>query len=177
MNTTTTPPLTHENALKVYDCLKQLNISYEAVHHAPIFTSNAEVAAFNGLDVMDIKNLFLKGHKGRHHYLIVMPYDHPLDMKLLADLVGEKSLSFASDERLEKYLGCESGAVSIFGLINDADHEVIVMIDEAVANARQVGFHPNISTETLILSQEDFARFLKSLKNDIRFFTGTTAPA
>lgn len=161
-------------AQQVYDYLDQLDISYEIIRHAPIFTANTEVEAFRGVDVLDIKNLFLKGHKGKNHYLIVMPYDCPLDMKTLAGLIGEKSLSFASDERLLNYLGCESGAVSIFGLLNDRDHEVAVFMDPAIGAAEKVGFHPNITTETLIVSQQDFRRFLDSLKNEIRTLPETS---
>lgn len=160
-----------QRAQKVYDYLKQLGIYYETVSHAPIFTSNDEVEAFRGIEVLDIKNLFLKGHKGKRHYLIVMPYDKPLDMRVLAERIGEKSLSFASEERLSVYLGTDSGAVSIFGLLNDTGHEVDVILDTSVIEAQRVGFHPNISTETLIISQDDFRHYLKSLMNRIRFIS------
>ncbi len=160
-----------QRAQKVYDYLKQLGIDYQSVSHTPIFTSNDKVEAFRGIEVLDIKNLFLKGHKGRRHYLIVMPYDKPLDIRLLAERIGEKSLSFASEERLSVYLCTDSGAVSIFGLLNDTGHEVDVILDTSVADAQRVGFHPNISTETLIIRQDDFRRYLKSLKNRIRYIS------
>ena len=39
-------------------------------------------------------------------------------------------MSFASEERLFRYLGLTTGAVSPFGLINDRDRCVKVLIDK-----------------------------------------------
>lgn len=152
-------------AQKVYDCLAQQGIPYDCVRHGPLFTANSEVEAFRGVDVLDIKNLFLKGHKGHRHYLLVLPYEKPVDMKALAAALSEKSLSFASEDRLEKYLDSEAGAVSLFCLINDTDHTVTLVLDPEVLSADRVGFHPNICTETLIITQEGLRLFLSSLKN------------
>jgi Ala-tRNA(Pro) deacylase len=152
----------------VYEFLNRLNISFVSINHDPIFTSNREVEALKNVDVLDIKNLFLKGHKGKHHYLVVMPYDKPLDMKSLAALLEEKSLSFASEERMKTYLGVEPGAVSLFSLLSQAAAEVVVVIDEAVFKAERVGFHPNVATETLIFSQNGLLKILDCFDNEIR---------
>lgn len=157
-----------KEAAKVYNRLQALDIQYEIVHHDPIFTSNREVPAFKNLEVLDIKNLFLKGYKGKHHYLVVMPYDKLLDLGALANMLNEKSLSLASEERLMQHLGCAPGAVSIFGLLNDDAHEVMLVLDPEVLEAEKVGFHPNTPSETLIFGQEAFRIFLDSLERDVK---------
>ena len=55
------------------------------------------------------------------------------------------------------------GSVSPFGLINDADHSVRVVIDRDLRSAVLISFHPNINTATVVLSCADFQRFLELL--------------
>jgi Ala-tRNA(Pro) deacylase len=61
------------------------------------------------------KNLFLRDPKGRNHYLVVLPARKKFDLKSFGNLLGVR-LSFASPERLQKYLGLTPGSVSPFRL-------------------------------------------------------------
>src|SRR3972149_6140168 len=63
-------------------------------------------------------------------------------------------------ERLQKYLGLEPGSVSPFGLINDRDKEVIVIVDQDLKQAGCVNFHPNLNTVTVGIGAADFERYL-----------------
>lgn len=83
-----------------------------------------------------------------------------MDLKKLAESLGENGLSFASPERLLKYLGVTSGSVTPFGLLNDEDHHVKLVIDENLWRHEIVHFHPNVNTATLELSRADMERFL-----------------
>ena len=47
-----------------------------------------------------------------------------MDLKTLGRQLGAGNLSFASEDRLEKYLGLKQGSVSPFGLMNDTEHAV-----------------------------------------------------
>ena len=57
------------------------------------------------------------------------------------------------------------GSVSIFGLLHDQEHKVIVLISQKAWEADFVSFHPNINTETLEIPREGFHHFLSLLKN------------
>jgi len=85
--------------------------------------------------------------------------------------VGDDRLSFASPERLARHLGLTPGAVSPFGLINDAQHEVRVVVDAGLKDAVRVGFHPNVNTATVVVAMADFERFLGSTGNPVQFAT------
>jgi Ala-tRNA(Pro) deacylase len=122
---------------------------------------------FENVDALDIKNLFLRDAKGKTHYLVVAIYGKEVNLKQLAQVIGTNRLSFASDRRLEEHLSVTTGAVSIFNLINNTDHKVIVYLDEEILKGGNVGFHPNINTETLILKQEGFKKFLETIENPI----------
>lgn len=125
------------------------------------------------------KNLFFRNHKGNRHYLVCFHCDHDLaihdlEARLKASLVsqGQPScgkLSFASPERMLKYLGLEPGSVSPFGLINDADHHVHLFLDETLRDAPTLSFHPNDCTGTVVISNEAFHRYLESVGNTYEY--------
>ena len=133
------------------------------------------------------KNIFMRNHKGNQHYLICFHCDHDLDIhdleaRLKAALMaqGKNSpgkLSFASPERMMKYLGLEPGSVSPFGLINDEEHHVHLFLDAALlddGNYRQpdhktLSFHPNDCRGTVVIALEDFERYLAAVGNTYEF--------
>ena len=87
----------------------------------------------------------------------------------MADQIGDGKLSFASPERLMKYLGVTPGSVSPFGLIHDRDRHVRVYLDRELKLAPRISFHPNINTATFVLTYADFERFLASCENVVRY--------
>jgi Ala-tRNA(Pro) deacylase len=78
-------------------------------------------------------------------------------------------LSFASPERMMRYLGLEPGSVSPFGLINDNDHHVILFLDSRLKDAKSLSFHPNDCRGTVVLSQEAFQQFLATRENKVEY--------
>ena len=109
---------------RVYDALNKLGIKYEVVEHEPVHT-------MEDMDRLGLpekgtlcKNLFLRDAKGKRHFLITCDENAKVDLKSLGRQLGAGNLSFASEERLEKYLGLKQGSVSPFGLMNDTDHAV-----------------------------------------------------
>ena len=82
-----------------------------------------------GIDATHCKNLFLRNQKGNRHYLVVLTASKKADLRAVADQIGDGKLSFASPERLMTHLGLTPGSVSPFGLINDREHAVRVVLD------------------------------------------------
>ena len=77
------------------------------------------------------------------------------------------NLSFASEDRLEKYLGLKQGSVSPFGLMNDTDHAVEFFIDKDLSRCKSLGVHPLENTATVFLSFKDLDKFLWDLDVDV----------
>ena len=75
------------------------------------------------------KNLFFRNHKGNRHYLVVLDCERDLDIHDLEKRLHQGKLSFASPQRMEKYLGLQPGSVSPFGLINDTDNHVHLFLE------------------------------------------------
>ena len=77
-------------------------------------------------------------------------------------------LSFASAERLQKYLGVSTGSVSPMGVLNDADHAVEVILDQKLQGQPKLGVHPNENTTTIWLSFSNLQKALKKAGNDVK---------
>jgi len=149
--------------------LDELGIPFSRHEHPPVATVEEAEKYWGGLRGAHCKNLFLRNNRGNRHFLIIAEASRKIDLKSLARSLGQDRLSFASAERLRKYLGLEAGSVSPFGLINDTDREVRVVIDAGLRSGGTVNFHPNINTATLGLSFPDFEKFLARCGNKVEY--------
>ena len=138
-----------ERRQKVLDRLQEMNISYVMHEHPKDFDST------------HCKNLFFRNHKGNRHYLVILECHKQMDIHGLEHQLHQGKLSFASEQRMEKYLGTVPGSVSLFGLINDPDHQVKLYLDKDLRQAERVTFHPNDNTASLEISRDDMYRFIQ----------------
>lgn len=153
----------------IYQILEILNISYQKYEHPAVYTVEEAEKYDRDIEAGKSKNLFLRNKKGDKHYLLVMESSKRVDLKKLGELVNEPRLSFASPDRLQKYLGLTPGAVSPFGLVNDAEHSVHVLIDESLLTFDKLAYHPNVNTETLVISTDDYKKFLVWTENKVTY--------
>lgn len=153
-------PTPTDREKKVLETLERLGIDYERHEHPPVFTAEEAELHWGDVRGSHCKNLFVRNQKGNRHYLIVLPTSKKADLQSLARVLGEDRFSFGSAERLARFLGLEPGAVSPFGLINDARKEVVVVLDQDLKTAERVNFHPNVNTATVGVSVKDFEKYL-----------------
>jgi Ala-tRNA(Pro) deacylase len=78
-------------------------------------------------------------------------------------------LTFASPQRMERYLGLEPGSVSPFGLINDAEHHVHLFLDRHLQTCDSLSFHPNDCRATVVISRPEFERYLSLVGNTYEY--------
>jgi len=152
----------------VYAALDALNISYERHEHAAVFNAEDAAKFWDPIRGLQCKNLFLRNKKGDRHYLVVLEISKRADLKEIVKLVGDDRLSFGSPERLMAELGLTPGSVSPFGLLNDADGSVRVLLDQDLRGADRLIFHPNINTASVVVSWADLERFLATRRNTVR---------
>ena len=151
--------------------LRELAIGYTRHEHPAAATVEEAEPHWAEIDATHCKNLFLRNQKGDRHYLVVLEASKKADLRAVADQIGDGKLSFASPERLMKHLGLTPGSVSPFGLINDQQHAVRVVLDRDLKAADRLSFHPNINTVTLVVSVADFGRFLHESGNRVQYVT------
>ena len=151
--------------------LDALGIAYEPHAHPPVATAEEAAQHWGGIDAAHCKNLFLRNQKGDRHYLLILEHSKKADLRAVANQIGDGKLSFGSPERLMKHLGLTPGSVSPFGLIHDSTHSVRVVVDRDLQSAARISFHPNINTATLVVSRDDFARFLAACGNRVQYIS------
>jgi Ala-tRNA(Pro) deacylase len=151
---------------ELYELFEKLDIRFEYHEHPPVATIEDARIHWKDYNSGRCKNIFFRNHKGDRHYLVILEHLRLLDIHDLEKRLRQGKLTFASDNRLKKYLGVEPGSVSPFGLINDKDKHVHLFIDEALKDYDRLTFHPNSNTASLVVSKSDFHKFLE--------FTGNT---
>jgi Ala-tRNA(Pro) deacylase len=156
-------------AVSVYAALEALGIPFETYEHPPVFTAEEAAQHWRGIRGTQCKNLFLRNKKGNRHYLVVLEISTHVDLKKLVKSMDDDRLSFGSPERLMAELGLTPGSVSPFGLLNDLDGSVRVLIDARLRGADRLIFHPNMNTASIVVSWADLERFLASRSNRWQF--------
>jgi Ala-tRNA(Pro) deacylase len=142
--------------------LDNLGIAHTTTKHAAVFTVDEAKAVRGSLHGAHVKNLFLRNKKGRM-WLLTCLEDRQIQLKALAERVGGNRFSFASAERLMKYLGVIPGAVTAFAPINDKTNQVTVLLDAALMTHDVLNLHPLVNTMTTAVSPGDLLRFLDSV--------------
>lgn len=150
----------------VLELLKELKIEYSCIDHEPVYTVE-EAQSLSKLVPAGFKNLFLKDKASDRYYIAIMPEHKRADLKSMMKQLGAKRLSFANEEELYEILGLRPGSVTPFGLMNDTDNKVTVLLDEEMDTMEKVTFHPNVNTSTLILDRNDFDKYLDWTKHKV----------
>lgn len=154
---------------QVYETLERLGIPFEYYEHPEAPTIAEAAKYYRGEGTTLCKNLFFRNHKGNRHYLVIMDAQHQMDIHDIEHRLHQGKLSFASEERMMKYLGVRPGSVSLFTLINDTNHEVVLFVDKQLLEAEKVSFHPNLNTASLVISRQSMLKFIENVGNSYEF--------
>ncbi len=160
-----------EQEAGVVATLSELGIAFTRYQHPPVATVDEAAQHWAGIDATHCKNLFLRNQKGTRHYLVVLTATKKADLRAVAEQIGDGKLSFASPERMMTHLGLTPGSVSPFGLINDREHAVRVVLDRDFQQATRLAFHPNINTATFTVAAAVFKKFLDACGYPVQHVT------
>lgn len=144
-----------DKEIRTYDLLDSLGVEYDRVDHAPAMTMEDCKEVDEILESMVCKNLFLCNRQETAFYLLMIPDTKVFHTKDLSAQIGSARLSFAKPEYMEKFLDITPGSVSVFGLMNDTEHQVKLLIDEEVLDSEYFGCHPCINTSSLRMRTAD----------------------
>ena len=147
--------------MDIYNFLTSQAIPYERVDHPAVYTCEQAEQLVPPMTGTETKNLLVRDKKGHRHFLVVVGYEKTVDLKALSPLLAVNGLSFASPERLMKYLGIEPGSVSLLAIINDIECAVEVVLDEDLWQADVLKCHPLVNTSTLAIRRTDIEKILK----------------
>ncbi len=146
----------------VFEYLDNLEIKYEIVYHPAVLTTKEADKFIEGKEGVPSKTMFMGGKKDKKFYLIVMDDSKRLDIKKLNEITNDK-LHFGKEEDLLNKMGLVPGVVSIFGLLNNDEHDINIYIDKKINEEEFITFHPNENTATIFIKIKDMYKFLDSL--------------
>ena len=152
----------------IYEFLTAHNIAYQRFDHEAVFTCEQANELCPAMPGQSIKNLFLYDKRTEQHFLIVVPNGKRVDLKELKMQLGLSNLSFASEERLQKYLGVTPGSVTLLGLINDIFQMVTVILDVELKD-KALQCHPLINTATLVIAGDAIEKFITLTHHTYQF--------
>lgn len=145
--------------------LEALGIETTTHRHAPLFTV-ADSQSLRGLiEGGHTKNLFLKDKKDRF-FLVTVDEDAVVDLKSIHHKIGASGrVSFGKPDKLMELLGVEPGSVTAFGVVNDVDGLVTVVLDATLMENETINAHPLTNTATTSIRRGDLMRFLESTRH------------
>lgn len=150
----------------LYDRFEALDIKWSTVEHPPLFTVDDSKALRGDLHGGHVKNLFVRDKKKRL-WLIVAEEDRVVNLKAFKKRLGAQgSLSFGSPDLLMEVLGVVPGSVTPFGIINDREQRVTVILDEELMAHEVVNFHPLRNDATTSIARDDLLTFIRDCGHD-----------
>jgi Ala-tRNA(Pro) deacylase len=147
---------------QLFSFFDELGIKHSTVEHPPVFTVEEASAWYDRIPGLHCKNLFLKDKKDKI-WLAVMPAEKRANLEHIQKQVGAARFSFGKPELLREVLGVVPGSVTPFGLINDTEKRVAVVLDEDLLRAEQVNFHPLHNAASTTIRAKDLVRFVEAL--------------
>ena len=166
-------PSNHDNlaaATAVRKVLDELGINYVEIEHQPLFTVDEARDIQMKIGGLGCKSILLRTKKHDRYFLVLLHEDHRANTQAIASQVNCGHLSFANADELAKLLGLYPGAVSPFGIINDTENRVELLIDPCLVG-QQLLFHPNTNTRTVSIAYDDLIKFIENWKHSYRLLT------
>ncbi len=147
---------------ELFAFLADLGIKVTTRRHPPLFTVADSQSLRGEIDGGHTKNLFLKDKKDRF-FLVTVDEEAAVDLKQIHHLIGASSrVSFGKPEMLMELLGVVPGAVTVFGLINDTERRVTLVLDAALMENETINAHPLTNEATTSIAASDLLRFVKA---------------
>jgi len=146
---------------------RELGIAFEVFEHEAVKTV-AESKKVEKLFLSSanggghIKNLFLRDAK-KKNILLVASQDTKIDLKIIANLINCKRLSFGSSDRLFDELGVRPGAVTPFSMITGVKNSVELFMQLKLRDCKLLYAHPLVNDRTVSISIENLTKFMKEI--------------
>jgi Ala-tRNA(Pro) deacylase len=146
---------------QLFAYLDSLGIAHETVTHPRLFTVEQSQALRGRIPGGHTKNLFLRD-KNDLLFLVVALEHAVIDLKTLHHKLGAARFSFGSANLLRDVLGVEPGAVTPFGVINDSEGRVTVVLDAPMMEYQTLNYHPLDNAMTTAIARDNLYKFLES---------------
>lgn len=150
------PSMEKTHAMRVLDAR---GIAYKTKTYAPsgAFHSAEEAATLLGVAAETVYKTLVVLREGvarAKPMLVLIPADTRMDLKKLANGIGEKKLRMATQREAEQLTGMQTGGISALGVLRPASFEVL--IDETAASIETIHISAGVRGVDLALNVNDF---------------------
>ena len=136
--------------------LKDRNMPFEHKIHEPTPTSE-ESARIRGTAINEgIKALILRGKQSKKNYQFNLPAHLKVDMKRVAEIVGEKC-EFEDPAVINERFGLIIGGVPPFGQLLNLD----TYFDDKIQTAERAAFNCGLTTESIVMSASELIELVE----------------
>ena len=142
----TAAPTPDERRQRVFGWLDARGIAYTWYEHPEAPTIEAARRYWRDDGSKHCKNLFFRNHKGNRHYLVCFDCERNLAIHDLEHRLRQGKLS-----------------------INDPARHVHLFLDASLQRLPAYSFHPNDNRATVVISREEFLRYLAAVGNTYEF--------
>ena len=136
--------------------LKHHDMEFQHLVHETTPTSEDSARVRNTKLEEGVKSLILRGKTSKKNYQINIPSHLKLDMKSVAEAVGEKC-EFENPEAIKERFGLIVGGVPPFGSLLNIE----TLYDEQIAQGDRVAFNCGMPTESIIMQGKDLLRLVQ----------------
>ncbi len=136
--------------------LRDQSMEFKHLVHEATPTSEDSARVRNTQLEEGIKALILKGKNTKKNYQFNLPSHLKLDMKSVAELVGEKC-EFEDPAIILERFGLQIGGVPPFGSLLNLE----TFFDEKIKNLNKVAFNCGLQTESIIMKGSDLATLVQ----------------
>lgn len=158
---------TSELEEKVYNKLKELNISFDRVDNDVVESMEECIQINDKLGEEIRKTIIVCNEKKTKFYLVVLPGEKRFDSKLFRDKVGCSRVSFAKAEDMQEVLGVVPGSATVMSVVNDQDNIVQVVIDKEVSDNEYFACNTGENTRHIKIKTKDLLEvFLPSVNHE-----------
>lgn len=155
----------------IYNFLTSKDIWYDTTEHEAVFTMNELTDIEIPYPEADAKNLFVRDDKKQNYFLITVRGNKRVNIREFRRTFGTRPLSFASAEELFDILALTPGSVTPFGLLNDDERKVRLILDSDFRKEPGlIGIHPNDNTATVCLRTDDLTNIITEHGNSVEFY-------
>ncbi len=150
-------------AAEICAYLKNAEIEFSLVTHAPAFTIDECAEVEKLIDGKICKNLFLQTTSGSAYYMLMLDGGKKFVTKDVSKKLGSSRLSFAPPETMQDMLNTSPGSLSITSLVFDKEKRVSLAVDADILKDEYICCHPSDNTATLKIKTSDITQKLLPL--------------
>ncbi len=152
---------------KIYETLKNLQISFERVDTDEAITMEDCIAINEKLDMNMVKTLFLCNRQQTNFYLFVTVGNKPFHSKDFSNALGITRVSFAPVEKMETMLGTKIGAATVFSSLLDTENKVQIIFDKEILSEKWYGCSDGTTTGYMKIRTEDICKKFLPFTNHV----------